>query len=43
MKLHFSEVISRNILTGNDFFVFNYPVKCKQKISKLSIFLLKFR
>jgi len=31
-------VISTNMLTGNDYFVYNYTVKFKQKISKFSNF-----
>ena len=41
MKLNFSDAISRNILIGNDFFVFKYPFTCKQIISKFSLLLLK--
>ena len=35
---HFSEVISKNMLIGNDFFVFKYPVKCT-KIQILNMFI----
>jgi len=41
MKPHFPEIISRNIQFENDFFVFKYPVTCKQKISKFSLLLKK--
>jgi len=34
---HFQEIISKNMQFGIDFFVFTYPVTCKQKkISKFS-------
>jgi len=26
---------------GNDYFVFKYPVTCKQKISKITLILMK--
>ena len=41
-RSHFSVIITTNMQIGNDFLVFKYPVTCKQKISKLSLFLLKF-
>jgi len=41
MKLNFSEAITTNMQIGKYFFVFKYPVTCKQNISKFSLFLLK--
>jgi hypothetical protein len=41
MKLTFSEAIATNMQIGKDFFVFKFPVTCKQKISKLKLILLK--
>ena len=38
---HFPEAITTNMQLGNDSFVFEYPVTCKQKISKFTIILLK--
>ena len=33
---HFPEAITTNMLIGIDSFVFKYPVRCKQKISKFT-------
>jgi len=41
MKLTFPKDIITNMQIGNEFFVFKYPVLCKQKISKFPLFLLK--
>jgi len=30
LSTNFPDVISTNMLIGNDFFVFKYPFKCKQ-------------
>ena len=38
---HFPEAITTNMQLGNDYFVFEYPVTCKQKISKFTLILLK--
>ena len=38
---HFPEAITTNMQLGNDSFVFEYPVTCKQKISKFTLILLK--
>ena len=38
---HFPEAITRNMQVGNDSIVFEYPVTCKQKISKFTLILLK--
>ena len=38
---HFPEAITTNIQIGYDSFVFEYPVTCKQKISKFTLILLK--
>ena len=38
---HFPETITTNMQLGNDSFVFEYPVTCKQKISKFTLILLK--
>ena len=38
---HFLEAITTNMQLGNDSFVFEYPVTCKQKISKFTLILLK--
>ena len=38
---YFPVAIITHMQIGNDFFVFKYPVTCKQKISKFSLFLLK--
>jgi hypothetical protein len=38
---HFPLSITTNMQNGNGFFVFKYPVKCKQKISNFTYFLLK--
>ena len=38
---HFSEAITTNMQLGNDSFVFEYTVTCKQKISKFTLILLK--
>jgi len=43
MKLTFSEAITTNMQIGNDWFVFKYPVMCKQKISKFTLFFLKLK
>ena len=40
-RSHFTEAITTNMKIGNDSFVFEYPVTCKQKISKLTLILLK--
>ena len=37
----FPEAITTNMQVGNDSFVFEYPVTCKQKISKFALILLK--
>ena len=36
---HFPEAITTNLQIGNDFFVFKYPVTCKQKLPNLIIFI----
>jgi len=36
---HFPEVFSTNMVIGNDFFVFKYPVKCKKKFQIFIIFI----
>ena len=41
MKLKFPEAITTKMQLGNDYFVFKYPVTCKQKISKFTLTLLK--
>ena len=38
---HFPEAITTNMELGNDSFVFEYPVTCKQITSKFSLILLK--
>ena len=38
---HFPEAITTNMQIGNNSFVFKYPVTCKQKISKITLILLK--
>ena len=38
---HFPGAITTNMQLGNDSFVFEYPVMCKQKISKFTLNLLK--
>ena len=38
---HFPESITTNMQIGNEFFVFKYPVTCKQKILKFTLILLK--
>ena len=38
---HFPEAIKTNMQIWNDYFVFKYPVRCKQKISKFTLILLK--
>ena len=38
---HIPEAITTNMQPGNDSFVFEYPVTCKQKISKFTLILLK--
>ena len=38
---HFPEAITTNMQLGNDYFVFEYPVTCKQKISNFTLILLK--
>jgi hypothetical protein len=38
---HFPYAITTHMQIKNDFFVFNYPVTCKQKFSTFSLFLLK--
>ena len=38
---HFPEAITTNMQIGNDSFVFEYPVTCKQKILKFPLILLK--
>ena len=35
---HFREAITTNMQMGNESFVFEYPVTCKQKISKFTLF-----
>ena len=41
MKLTFPEPITKNIQFGNDSFLFEYPVTCKQKILKFTLILVK--
>ena len=38
---HFPEAITTNMQLGNESFVFEYPVTCKQKISKFTLILFK--
>ena len=38
---HFPEAITTNMQLGNDSFVFEYPVTCKQKISKFTLIFMK--
>ena len=38
---HSPEAITTNMQIGYDSFVFEYPVTCKQKISKFTLILLK--
>ena len=38
---HFQEAITTNMQLGNYSFVFEYPVTCKQKISKFTLILIK--
>ena len=38
---HFPEAITTKMQLGNDSFVFEYPVRSKQKISKFTLILLK--
>ena len=38
---HLPEAITTNMQLGNDSYVFEYPVTCKQKISKFTLILLK--
>ena len=38
---HFPEAITTNMQLGKDSFVFEYPVTCKQMISKFTLILLK--
>ena len=38
---HIPEAITTNMQLWNDYFVFEYPVTCKQKISKFTLILLK--
>jgi len=40
---HFPEAITTNMQLGNDSFVFEYPVTCKQKISKFTLILMKLK
>jgi len=41
MKVTFHEAITTNMQNEDEFLVFTYPVRCKQKISKFTLFLLK--
>ena len=38
---YFPEAITTNMQIGNDSFVYEYSVKCKQKISEFTLILLK--
>ena len=40
-EAHISQAIITNMQIGKDPFVFEYPVTCKQKISKFTSILLK--
>ena len=37
-RSYFTEAITTTMQIGNDFLVFKYPLTCKQKISKFSLF-----